>query len=107
MTIEDSRSAMQSLADTGVADLQLSAETRDKYVNIVTTLRDSLAARVGEVQNLPDYGNTGSYGSAEQTKANLELGAANFIAAMNNYIDYLDAFSETVTKACDRALEQG
>ncbi|CAN5615219.1 hypothetical protein BH11ACT6_BH11ACT6_35400 [soil metagenome] len=107
MSIENATTLMTQLADSGQADLKMSTETRDEYLKVINALRDSLKGRLAEVDEVEPYGDPGLYASAKQTKANLELAVLNFKKSVNDYIEYLDAFAETVKKACDRAIESG
>lgn len=107
MAINTAATAMNHLKDNGQADLKLSPETRDAYLQAITDLRTALESRVREADGVGEYGNPGKFASAQQTKANLELAVANFKTSVNDYIEFLDAFAETVKKSADRLMNAG
>ncbi|WP_180150403.1 hypothetical protein [Mycobacterium saskatchewanense] len=108
--IPDLVDGLKQLQDSGPADVKLSSETRDAYLNIISTFRGQLQAQLTAIGKLGSLGSPGSLGSANQTKNNLEMdvsGLDGIEQSINQYLSYLDEFSTTVKKAADRLLQSG
>jgi hypothetical protein len=102
--------SLNDLKDNGKADVKLSAETRDKYLKLISTFRDALQAQRKNMNGLEAIGNVGLFESANQTKRNLQIdvtGIEGIQQSTDKYLDYLDAFADTVKKAADRLLHNG
>jgi hypothetical protein len=109
-SISDLTSALKQLQNSGPADLKLSAETRDKYLKIISTFRSALQAARTKMSNLGALGSPGSLGSAVQTQSNLNLdvsGLSGIEPTIDQYLSYLDEFETTVKKAADRLIQSG
>lgn len=94
----------------GPADLKLSAETRDQYLAILATYRNSLNDQSGKMKQLETLGNVGTLASASQTKENLQTdvtGAQGIQQSVTKYLEYLDDFEAAIKAACDRLLHAG
>jgi len=94
----------------GPVDLKLSPATRDKYLAIITTFRDSLAGERDKMSQLETLGNVGTLDSAAQTKKNLEndvTGPQGIEDSVTKYLNYLDEFEQAVKEACNRLLDAG
>ena len=94
----------------GPADLKLSAETRDQYLAILATYRNSLNDESGKMKHLETLGNVGTLASASQTKNNLQTdvtGAQGIQQSVTKYLEYLDDFDAAIKAACDRLLHAG
>jgi hypothetical protein len=109
-SISDLTSGLKQIQKSGPVDLKLSTETRDKYLNIITTFRTALQAQRTSMSNMGSLGNPGMLGSAVQTKNNLNLdvtGLDGIEQAVDQYLNYLDEFETTVKKASDRLIQSG
>jgi len=94
----------------GPADLKFSTETRDKYLAILATYRNSLQDESGKMSQLETLGNVGTLASASQTKGNLQsdvTGAQGIQQSITKYLEYLDEFEAAIKAACDRLLQAG
>ena len=92
----------------GPADLKFSAETRDQYLAILATYRNSLHDESGKMNQLDTLGNVGTLASASQTKENLQTdvtGAQGIQHTIAKYLEYLDEFELAIKAACDRMLQ--
>jgi hypothetical protein len=101
---------LKQIAKSGPADVKLSSETRDKYLGIVRTFRDSLQIERDKMRHLETLNYAGGLPSAVQTKNMLESDVTGFGGieeAVDKYLSYLDQFEKTVKKACDRAIQSG
>lgn len=108
--ISSLNSGLKDLQKSGPADVKLSTQTRDAYLNIVQTFHDALNTQLTNIKNLPALGDPGTLASAIQTKNNLELdisGLDGIEQSVNQYLSYLDQFSATVKAACDRLTSSG
>ena len=103
----DSMNALKDGAKNGDADLKLTTEVRDAYINAAHDFRDLLNDQLKKTYALPAYGSPGDLQSATQTRHNLETGINEFNRVINDYIKYLDAFADTVTEAGKRLIESG
>src|ERR1700733_5145166 len=86
----------------GPADLKLSAETRDQYLAILATYRNSLNDERGKMKQLETLGNVGTLASARQTKNNLQTditGAQGIQQSVTKYLEYLDDFDAAIKAA--------
>jgi hypothetical protein len=109
-SVADLTKGMKDLKDKGPADVKLSHDARDKYVTIIGNFRNALQDEHKKMQSMPDLQDPGSFASAQQTRRNLLSNVTGFDGAeptIKKYIDYLDAFEETVKKAADRLLDNG
>jgi hypothetical protein len=108
--ISSLNSGLKQLQNSGPADLKLSTDTQNAYLNIVKTFRDALNNELTTITKLGGLGSPGSLGSANQTKNNLELdisGLGGIQASINQYLSYLDQFSATVKAAGNRLIGSG
>jgi hypothetical protein len=102
-----SMNGIKAGASTGEADLKLTTEVRDAYIKAVHDFRDLLNAQLAKVNGLPGYGEPGGFQSAAQTKSNLEHGCNEVKRVIGDYVEYLDAFADTVTEAGKRLIHCG
>ena len=103
-------SGLKQIGQSGPVDLKLSTETRDSYLNMISTFRTALQTQRTNIGNLGSLGSPGSLGSAVQTKNNLNLdvtGMDGVEQAVDQYLKYLDEFETTVKKASDRLIQSG
>jgi hypothetical protein len=108
--ISSLNSGLKQLQDSGPADLKLSTDTQNDYLNAVKTFRDSLNTQLTTIKGMGGLGDPGGLGSAIQTKNNLELdvnGLGGIQDSINQYLSYLDQFSATVKAACTRLVGSG
>jgi hypothetical protein len=101
---------LKEIQKSGPADLKLSTETQNAYLQIVKTFHDTLNTQLTTIKNLGSLGSPGSLGSANQTKNNLELditGLNGIQQSINQYLSYLEQFSATVKAAGDRLIGSG
>jgi hypothetical protein len=108
--IDSLTDGLKQLKDNGKADVKLSAETRDKYLKLISTFKDALQAERKKMNGLEAIGNVGLFQSANQTKRNLQIdviGVQGIQQSTDKYLDYLDTFADTVKKAADRLLHDG
>jgi hypothetical protein len=109
MSLTDLTTNMDQFKKDGPADVKLSTDVKNSYVTLIKGFRDKMQATLDKVDHdgMADLGNVGTMGSANQTKRNLLLDAANFKETIKQYIDYLDAFEATVNKAAERLIKNG
>jgi hypothetical protein len=109
-SISDLTDGLKQIAKKGPADVKLSPETRDKYLAIVKTFRDSLQTERDRMNNLETLNYVGGLKSAIQTKNMLEADVTGFGGmeeAMDKYIAYLDELRTTLKKVCDHITQSG
>jgi hypothetical protein len=103
-------SGLKDIQKSGPADLKLSTETQNAYLQIVKTFHDTLNTQLTTIKNLGSLGSPGSLRSANETKNNLELditGLNGIQQSINQYLSYLEQFSATVKAAGDRLIGSG
>lgn len=109
-SISDLTSQLKQLQDNGPVDLKLSPETEAAYLGILANFRNALQNELNNMVNMGSLGNPGSLPSAMQTKQNLDLdvnGLTGIVQAMTQYLNYLDEFETTVSKATSRLMQSG
>lgn len=109
-SISDLTSQLKQLQDNGPGDLKLSPETEAAYLGILANFRNALQNELNNMVNMGSLGNPGSLPSAMQTKQNLDLdvsGLTGIVQAMTQYLNYLDEFETTVSKATSRLMQSG
>jgi hypothetical protein len=91
----------QSLEHSGGGkDLQMSPQAHQQYIKLVTEFRQTLRDQRDTAALLTDYGNVGSFNSALETKEYLaSTVTSNAVAALDQYIAYLDQFQNAVSAA--------
>jgi hypothetical protein len=103
-------SNIDQLKDSGSADVKLSPTTRDQYLKLINDYRSALKAESDKMVGLVSLGNPGTFGSANQTRNNLQddvTGLGGIQRTMGKHLDYLDEFSDTVKKTADRLIANG
>lgn len=101
---------LKGLQTAGEADLKLTADVRDQYLNLISTYRASLQGARGAMTALEGLENPGTLTSANQTATNLRLdvtGTDGVEQTIDKYLDYLDELEKTVKAAADRMLQAG
>ncbi|MGE0217125.1 hypothetical protein [Mycolicibacterium sp.] len=109
MAISDFTANLKTYAERGPGDLKLSTETRDEYLKLIADLRKSFQTVLEQanVGNMGEFGNVGGLASAQQTKRNLQIDAANFRHTIRGCIKYTDELEAVVTKAATNILKSG
>ncbi len=106
--LDDLTKGLKALQDSGDADLKISPEARDKYLQLVKTLRDAIQDQRNKMETVGPV--HVALASAQQTKNNLDLdvtGTSGIQFSVDKYLDYLDTLSDTVKKAADRLIQAG
>jgi hypothetical protein len=84
----------------GGANLRMSPQAHQQYIKLITEFRETLATQRNVAASLTDYGNVGSFNSALETKEYLAgTVTSDAVAALDQYIAYLDQFQNTVNAA--------
>jgi hypothetical protein len=105
MAIEDLTNQLKQLKKHGEADLQLSPFVCQQYVAAVRDFRGALIEQRDVILGLKGLGDPGGFQSAQETKNRLLLNITDtdgILATINDYIDYLFEFQNTVIAACKR-----
>jgi hypothetical protein len=108
--IDNLGAGLQDLIKDGPPDLKLSDETKKKYLALITNFRTGIQYERDAMDRFTAIGDPGTLESASQTKNNFVLDVTGYNGirpTLNNYLNYLDAFADTLQKAADRALNEG
>lgn len=110
MATGDRTDQLKMLKEHGALDLQMSERARDDYVRLIRNYRQELIGQRAHVHQLGGLG-TAAAGcrSAQQTKRQLEanaVGLDGILQTLDNYIDYLNMFEQTVNSAFKRMQAQ-
>ncbi|MCV7376919.1 hypothetical protein H5P33_29845 [Mycolicibacterium arabiense] len=106
--IDDLGTVINDLAKHGKPDVKLNEATRKWYVDTINYYRGLVETQHQRISHPPEVGRVGSLGSAIQTAKNLEndvTGHDGIQKTMTNYLNYLDAFVNTVNAAADRIIK--
>lgn len=110
-SVTDITAGLKQIAKSGPADVKLSTETRDKYLNIIRTFKASLQDEFNKMKTLGTTNkNVSKLASAIQTQQNLDgdvHSPVGLLQAISNYIDLLEECETTVSKACSRLIQHG
>jgi hypothetical protein len=110
VTITSLTDGLKGLQQSGPADLKLSTETRDAYVNLIGAYHATLKTARDQMNGLENLDNLGSLSSAKQTAQNLKLDVTDLTGiqhAVDKYLAYLDELEKTVKSAADRLVQTG
>lgn len=113
MSIGDLTIQLRALKEHGEADLQMSRETHEAYVGIISDYRDKLQTQHDNITALGDLGSAppppAGYLSAHEMKTRLEMNATGLDGVqqmLRTYIAYLDEFKDTVDAAFNRVQSE-
>jgi hypothetical protein len=98
-SLQDMTNKLNQLKANPAADFQLHPDTVQSHVNEIQKLIDSLKHAQAQVDHLGNYGEVGSFASAQGTKQNLIEDVNDLKNLLSSHIAYYEAFKGAVQAA--------